>query len=439
MQSAAYYSLMSGTPMSLYGIMKAGVSGMNAQSTKISAVADNIQNQNTTGYKRASVEFSSLFLGENKDNYSAGNVATHVRHSVSQQGPIQYTTSSYDLAIQGEGFFAVRDPSGANALTRAGAFVPTVVIGNDGNAVTRLVNAAGYQLLAQKLPVTGLPGSMAEMVPLDFTTRALQASPSTVAVHKANLPLLAANNTVIDSSMVVYDPLGTPLSIDVKFTKISATSWSYAISDRGDAALTPPRAGMALSSGTLSFDPATGGLQGVSENDPNTGVGTPLTEPLALTVPYATGGASFPLSFSFDGTTQRSADYTPYQISANGNSASPLEDIEIANDGTVYEVYTSGARVASYRIPLANVASPDRLASETGNVFSETRDSGRIQFGSPDSAGFGGIQSGALEGSNVDIGTELANMIEAQSAYTANSKIFQAGSELMDVLMNLKR
>jgi len=412
--------------MSLYGIMKAGVSGMNAQSTKISAIADNIQNQNTAGYKKASVEFSSLLLGENTNSYSAGSVTPRIRYNISGQGPVQYTTSGYDLAIQGNGFFAVRDAAGGNAITRAGAFVPVVTKGADGTATTRLMNTAGYQLLGQKLPATGLPGSLQEMVPIEFGTTGLESSPSTMGVLKANLPLLEATGGTVGSSMVVYDPLGTAVTLEMSFEKTGENTWELTIMDRGDPTLSPARAPKELGTVTLTFDAATGEL-------------TAPADLVDLTVPYATGTEEFDFKLSLDGMTEKSAPFTPYEISADGNAASALENIEIASDGIVYEVYASGTRIPTYRIPLANVASPDRLGVETGNVFTETRDSGRIQFGTAESLGYGNIQSGALEGSNVDLGTELADMIEAQSAYTANSKIFQAGSELMDVLMNLKR
>ncbi len=55
------------------------------------------------------------------------------------------------------------------------------------------------------------------------------------------------------------------------------------------------------------------------------------------------------------------------------------------------------------------------------------------------SGGFGALQSGALENSTVDMASELTTMIESQRSYTANSKVFQTGSEIMDVLVNLKR
>jgi flagellar hook protein FlgE len=418
--------------MSLYGIMRTGVSGMNAQSNKLGTVSDNIANQNTTGYKRASTEFASLLLGDNKNAYDSGSVTSKIRYSISQQGPIQYTNSAYDFAVSGNGFFPVRGGDGSNALTRAGSFTPIAITGADGNTVTRLMNTAGFELLGQKLPATGLPGSLAEMQPVEFTSSGLRAEVSTAGAFKGNLPALAAVPVPpalpivnAQTSMVVYDQLGTPVTLDIEFAKSADNTWEVTVKDRGDASL--GRAGSTLGTTTLTFNGTTGGL-------------TAPVAPVALTVPHASQtGLTFPFSLDLNGMTQVGEKFTPYETTANGSPPSALDSVQLSDDGIFYEVYKNGSRRATYQIPLATVASPDSLSSESGNVFTETQESGRIQFGAANSLGFGKIQTGALEGSNVDIGTELALMIEAQSAYTANSKVFQTGSELIDVLMNLKR
>lgn len=94
--------------MSIFGSMKTAVSGMNAQANRLSTVADNIANVNTTGYKSVSTSFSSLVLPSSGGNYNSGGVQSSVRQSVSDQGDISYTTSGTDLAISGDGFFIVQ-------------------------------------------------------------------------------------------------------------------------------------------------------------------------------------------------------------------------------------------------------------------------------------------------------------------------------------------
>jgi flagellar hook protein FlgE len=113
--------------------------------------------------------------------------------------------------------------------------------------------------------------------------------------------------------------------------------------------------------------------------------------------------------------------------------------MDFAEDGTLYVSYANGARVPAYRVPLGNVISPDMLTPGTGNIFKLSAESGDLIVGFPTESGLGSLVSGALEQSTVDIGTELTEMIEAQRSYTANSKVFQTASELLDVLNNLKR
>jgi len=140
------------------------------------------------------------------------------------------------------------------------------------------------------------------------------------------------------------------------------------------------------------------------------------------------------------GSTQLGAGYTLLDATVvNGNAPSPVDQIEIADDGTLYTVFESGTRIATYKIPLASVASPDNLQPLAGNVFIPTSNSGEMQLGFPGESGFGIMVSGALEQSTVDLASELTTMIEAERNYTANSKVFQTGAELMDVLVNLKR
>ena len=165
--------------MSLFGVMRTGVSGMSAQSNKLSTVSDNIANVNTTGYKRASTEFSSLILKSGSGNYDSGAVETTVRYAISDAGNLQFTTSTTDLAVQGNGFFVVQDPQGNSFLTRAGAFVPD----SQGN----LVNAAGFKLMGYNIQNGATPTVAANgfsgLQVVNVNQMTLQASPSTKATR----------------------------------------------------------------------------------------------------------------------------------------------------------------------------------------------------------------------------------------------------------------
>ncbi|WP_046866621.1 flagellar hook protein FlgE [Microvirga massiliensis] len=406
--------------MSLYGVLRSGVSGMNAQSNKLGTVAENVQNSATTGYKRASTEFQSLILNSGSGSYNPGGVQTKVRYAIGDQGAISYTMSDTDLAVSGNGFFVVSDPNGTPLLTRAGNFV---VDGATGN----LRNAAGFTLMGYSLangPATPALNSLNGMVPVNIKSLGMEAKASTTGTFAGNLPYIPENGVPGEfydpggfsknSSLVVFDKVGQPVKLDISIVGTPPTA--RGVMGTYDVTVTGPDVNETI---TLRFD-----------ND-----GQLTTKPASLNF-TVTNGEPFTLDLS--GMTQLAG---PYDVkgTANGNAPSAVKDTEFARDGTVYAVYEDGSRIAAYRIPLATVASPDNLHPLAGNAYEATAASGGYQVGFPETGAFGTLSSGALESSNVDIGTELTSMIEAQTAYTANSKVFQTGSELLDVLMSLKR
>lgn len=419
--------------MGLFSMLRTSASGMAAQATRLSTVADNIANAGTTGYKRASAEFSSLFLTSGKSEYISGSVNTNVRYFVSEQGSFKFTTSVTDLGIKGSGFFVVAGENGQQYLTRAGSFVPD----GDGN----LVNAAGFKLMGFSL-AGGNPSLVsngtAGLQVISVGSLTLQANATTqgslfvnlpsnaTAAVPANLPSANAATATFDgkTSLIAYDNLGNEVTLDVYSTKTAANTWEVTVFDRAAAG---PGGGFPYTSGplsttTLTFDPTTGDLDASSPTS------------ISVAIP---NGATMTLDMSE--TSQLAAVYTVFKASVNGNAPSKVDRVEISDDGTMYSVFENGARNAMYRIPLADVPSPDNLQPLAGNVYVTSAESGDIQVGFAKDAGFGVVVSGALEQSTVDLASELTTMIESERNYTANSKVFQTGADLMDVLVNLKR
>lgn len=408
--------------MSLYGVMRTGVSGMNAQSNKLSTVSDNIANVNTTGYKRASTEFSSLILKSGSGNYDSGAVKTTVRYAITDPGNLRFTTSTTDLAVQGNGFFVVQDANGSNFLTRAGSFVPD----STGN----LVNAAGFQLMGYNIQNGAVPTVAANgfggLQVINVNQMALQAAPSTKATVAANLDPSAAviagppgpGAYTSKTSVVTYDNIGKAVTLDVYAAKTAANTWQIQIYD--SATGTPLAGGL----NTFTFDVSAAGKGKLAAASPTA---------LTVTIP---GGSAFTMDMS--AMTQVAASFD-FKATVDGNAPSAVEKVNIDEKGIVTAVLKNGTQLPSYQIALATVPSPDHLTPEVGNVYSPNLDSGNVQVGLAGQGGLGSIQSGALEDSNVDLADELTSMIEAQRGFTANSKSFQTGADLLDVVVNLKR
>jgi flagellar hook protein FlgE len=418
--------------MSVYGMMRTGVSGMEGQANRLAATADNIANSSTTGYKRYETLFSTQVVNQSEGGYSSGGVTTTSRQLVSEQGVLSFTTSSSDLAIEGDGFFVVQDQNGVPQLTRAGSFVP--------NADGELVNAAGFKLLGYSYD-NGEPAAVANgfqgLVPVKVTQTELIAVPSTLGKVTVNLdsdaaisaaPTPAANDPLTEftnkTSLVSYDSLGSTVLLDVYYTKTAANTWEVTVYDQSGATTGTgfPYASGPLTTDTLTFDPTTGQMNGAS--------------PTSLSIPVP-GGETLELDITK--TTQLATGFLASDAEVNGNIPSSIELVQIGEDGRILGAYADGTTRDLFRVPIASVVSPDQLRSKTGNIFTTTDLSGEVSLGFANEGGNGKIVSGALENSTVDIATELTQMIEAQRNYTANSKVFQTGSELTETVINLKR
>ena len=420
--------------MSLTGAMASSASGMAAQANWLSLIGDNISNSGTTGYKEASAQFQTVMADSGVSDAPSGGVSTDVRYDVAQQGVVQTTTSTTDLAISGNGFFLVNDAAGTTYLTRAGSFVP--------NAGGELVNAAGFTLMGYSLQNAGagVANGLSGLVPVNVTQTGLKATASSSGTLAVNLPssdsIVAAGNLPSTnsptaaysekSSLVAYDDLGTPVTLDVYMTKTGTNTWEAAVYNQADAAAGGgfPYSSAALGTQTLTFDPTSGDLL-------TTGA-TPSATSVSVAIP---GGKTMQLDLSH--MTQLDAGFAVATANVDGNAPSAFKQAQIGTDGTVSFLYADGQSVPVYKIPLANVASPDDLTTLAGDVYSANPNSGQIVVGTATSEGFGEIQSSSLESSTVDLAAELTSMIEAQHAYTENSKVFQTGSELMTVLEQL--
>jgi flagellar hook protein FlgE len=441
--------------MSIFGSMKTAVSGMNAQSNRLGTVGDNIANSSTVGYKRASTAFSSMVLPSG-GNYSSGGVQTNVRYSIAEQGVISYTTSKTDLAIQGEGFFIVNDAAGTPYLTRAGSFL------KDSNGY--LVNAAGFQLMGYPYgsnPPAAVVNGFNGLEAINVNDFGLVSSPSTKGSFPANLdkrtPEIVPVGTVIPdganqvegtlpstndpnstignkSSLTAYDHAGAKILYDFYYSKTGPNTWEVSVYRQDQStnggfpyAATASAPDLVQTTITLEFDPNTNKLISGSDNQ--------------IEIVDTNDGSTNGLNIAIDLSqmTQFASDFTPGKGIVDGNAPSPITEVEIGADGVVTALYQDGGRRAIYQVALATVPAIDRMLPQNGNVYLPTNESGVVTIGFPEAGAFGYIIDQALEGSNVDIATELTEMIEAQRIYSANSKVFQTGSDLMDVLINLKR
>ena len=424
--------------MTIAGVTASAVSALTANATRVAAVADNVANVGTVGFKATDVRTTTLVTGQGAGGgFAAGGVQTVARPSVAVQGLLESSNSPTDLAVAGNGLFPVEGPAGGRLFTRAGAFSP------DGGGF--LANTAGFCLLALPTDGSGQPtGSTLEPVNLD-RVGGTAAATKRLGVG-ANLPANAAVGDSVDVTARVRDSLGKALDVTLNFRKAGPNRHTLTI---GDPVAAGAVAGTAREGGAggppfavdVVFN-GDGSLQGFdTDQDGAVDGGTP---PVLHVDGLSTGGADLDITLDLgsagglDELTQFSGGFTLGFIDSDGARFGTVSGVDIASDGSVTALFDNGESRAIYQIPLATFANPDGLQAKTGNVFAETAASGQALLGTPGSGANGTVQAGALEQSNVDLAGEFANLIQASVAYGFAVAVLRTADETFHTLLDIK-
>jgi flagellar hook protein FlgE len=398
------------------------LSGLTAASTDLDVVSNNIANADTVGFKSSRTEFADVYAaGAVNLNQSSVGEGARVDSTAQQftQGDITTTSANLDLAISGDGFFTLKDASGT-VYSRNGEFSPD----KNGN----VVNATGQAL--QVYPPVG-NGAFNTGTTTDLNLETAQSAPNATTTGTVILnlpsdstqPAVAFDPTVPASynqstSTTVYDSLGTATPATFYFTQTAVPNqWSVAMYVNG--------AEVGGAAKTLTFS-NTGAVTAPAGGAVNFGAYTPTD-----------GAAPMNLSFNFGQSTQYGGDFGVTSIVQDGYATGQLSTVSIDPSGIVSAVYTNGRSTQLGQLAMANFPNAQGLKQLGDTNWAETFSSGTVVQGTAGSAGFGSIQSGALESSNVDLTTELVNMITAQRAFQANAQSITTANQLSETVINI--
>lgn len=399
------------------------LSGLNAAQADLSVTANNIANTATAGFKGSRAEFAELF-SVSPQGVSAAAIGNGVRVSnVSQQftqGNIDFTDNSLDLAVSGQGFFILND-GGALAYTRAGAFQ----VDRDGF----IVNSQNQRL--QVYPATGdgtfNTGALSDV---QLVTSESPPAATTSAQMVFNLPADAEeptsapfdpadlNSYTHATSLTTYDSLGAAHTATVYFSKTAnENEWTARLYVDGAAVGTAQ---------TLQYS-ETGEL--------TTPAGGQITFPA---IPVNTGAEDINLTIDFGDSTQYGSTFNVNAVTQDGYTTGRLIGIDIDSTGVVQARFTNGRSLPLGQVALANFANPQGLQQLGDTNWAETFGSGQALRGQAGNSGFGLIQSGALEASNVDITEQLVNMITAQRNFQANAQMISTADAITQTIINIR-
>ena len=410
---------------------RTALSGLNAAQTDLNVTGNNIANANTNGFKESRAEFASVyassFQGVGSVTPGSGAKVSNIAQQFTQ-GNVDFTNNNFDLAINGEGFFAL-DDNGSKLYSRAGAFK----VDREGY----VVNNQSNRLQVFPATITGTTTTFNTGSLTDLRLNTSDAAPLATGSATVNLNLNSSETeilaTTIDpadagtyhhsTSMVIYDSLGNTHTATMYFQKTddATNAWDMAVHLDGDAA--------PLSTTSLTFDGA--------------GVMTAPTVPslgeVSFTgIPLTNGAADLDFTFDLSSTTQFGSPFGVNNLIQDGYASGRLNGVSVSAEGVVFASFTNGQSQALGQVAMAKFPNSQGLSKLGDTNWAESFGSGTATYGAAGSSDFGAIQSGALEASNVDVAEQLVNMIVAQRNFQANAKTISTEDTITQAIINIR-
>ncbi len=426
----------------------AAVSGIDANQTYLDTIGNNIANVNTDGFKQQTADFVDLLseqiagasapptnntgAGINPVAIGSGVRVGAVSNDLSE-GSLQQTNQPNDVAISGNGFL-VAVQGGQQVFTRAGH----LTVDANGNLATPTGGLVqGWQA------VNGQVNANAPVGPVTIPTGQVIPATATKSITMGgNLPAWSGSGTATPISMTThtYDSLGNAIPVVLTFTPVAGTANSWTVqgtvtlASGGTSNLwtTPP---------TIAFDPATGQVASI------TGATTNANGSFSLPVTTMPPGYTFPagdvwnLDFPTPGTaaslTQFSGQSTASVATQDGAAAGTLTSYSINSSGMIVGSFSNGLTENIGQLALANFTNPGGLQTIGNLDYITTPNSGQPSIGAPGTGGRGSLIGGSLESSNVNLATQLTNLVVAQEAYQANTKVVATDSTVTQTLVQM--
>ncbi|MCG6266318.1 flagellar hook protein FlgE [Vibrio furnissii] len=389
------------------------LSGLNASNQELNTISNNIANVSTTGFKESRTEFGSVYNGQ-----QAGGVQVMgISQNFEATGSMSATGRSLDMALTGSGFFVVQDKNGQLSYTRSGVFgldSQGNVISNTGGSLQGYTVDGNNNLLAGSMGPLKVDMSSLEAKATNKVDFAANLDDRVDAIDTKENPFDPKNVDSYNNSYTtpVYDSKGNEHTLTQYFVKTGDNTWEiHSIVDGVTS--------------TLTTTPATFDSKGN------------LTSATAYTISASAAGADT-LNITVDMTnlSQYGSDFVVSKNNPNGYTSGSFTDIRVEANGMVYATYSNGQSLLQGQLVLANFNAPQELMQTSNTAWTQTYGSGQPVYGIPGSGQFGELASGVLEGSNVDLTSELVHLMSAQRNYQANTKTITTADQLMMSLFN---
>jgi len=386
------------------------LSGIQAINEQLETVSNNIANAATYGFKQGRANFASVYAGSKANGVEVGSVT----QNIGQNGSTTTTGRALDAAIDGKGFFVSRDPQGGMSYSRVGIF--------STDTQGYLIDSNGGRVQGYGKSVNGALGAMDD---IKVPTGQIAAVATTAIDYVGNMstdwqkPATAFDSGKPDSynmvkQSVVYDSLGNQHTLSQYFVKNDPSNINVYYSLDGAATTT------AATPAKLTFD--------------NKGTLTGATN-TSIAIPAANGAAAGNVALSYTGTTMFAGDATTTTNRSDGYASGAFVGVSLDGSGALVAKYSNDQSQVVGTVTIASFANEGALTATSNTSWTANASSGTALYNPPGVGLSGKLTTGALEGSNVDITSELVGLMTSQRNYQANSKVLTTESQMMQALM----
>ena len=455
--------------MSFFGALTTADAGLTAQQAAIGNISQNVANSQTIGYKGIGTSFEELVTESNQNYNAPGGVIASPVYQNNIAGTLEQSQTATNLAISGNGFFAVAAPTSSGTTpapntnttyyTRRGDFQ---LDQND-----YFVNGSGYYLQGYQINQTTGTTDTSALVPIQVSQLINQPVATSTVKLAANLPAGAsASSTYSPTTVSVYDALGVAHTLSVTFAPVTTGTPATAVPNEWTADISA--AGIQGTAGTyqltLKFSDGTNTVGGkivpagslYSITDSSAAGGPDTAAPLSIASATSGSAASVTIPFTNSsgvvqnlalnlGTYGGSSGLTQYSgtsvsvqsLTQDGAAQGTFSNVSVDDNGFVSVNYSNGQSIKYFQIPLTQFNASQDLQTLSGQTYQQTSTSGLPITSVAGQNGAGTITPSAVEGSNVDIASQFTNLIVAQEAYTANTKVVSTANQLITALLQI--
>lgn len=414
----------------MFTAFSTALSALSADANAINVTGNNLANLNTPGFKSSEVAFHDLVSQWLGGGFTTGQIGLGIGQIGTErnfiQGAIQTTNGATDAAIEGNGFFVVKDQNNQQLYTRAGNFQ----LDPDGNLVTATGQfVQGWSAVNGVINPNSAVGNIT--VPLGAVIPATATTTMSMNVNLDSRVATTDPGATVTAPIQVFDAEGQSHTLTATFTKTDVGKWSYTIT----VPATDLKTGgtTKLANGTLTFD-GTGNLTSPASTD----------APVNIKVAGLADGASdLSINWSlFDSSgnstiTQLAQSSGVSATTQNGAASGQVTGVSMQSGGMIVANYSNGQKATVGQLALASILNPDSLLAVGNNNLQASATTAPPAIGAAGSGGRGDIAGGALESSSADMATEFTNLLTYERSYQAASRVITTSDQLLQETVNL--